>query len=144
MKLLTLTLTFWIGMSGMLYSQTTEWTEYYNQDGVKISYKVADCDLEMGYDEQRILFKINNTSGKKALIIWQYEQYYNEVCRTCDDPNGEYRKEFCLETGKELEGKCSVYDSSGLTIFSKWVSQPNQTSLTKWDLGDLIVKFPTE
>ena len=119
------------GVSSLSYSQSNEWTVYYEQDGITISYKTADCDLEMGYDEQRILIKVNNASNKKALIIWQYEQFYDEVCATCDDPNGEYRKEFCLEPGKVVEGKCSVYDNSGLTIFSQWVTQPNKTTLSK-------------
>jgi hypothetical protein len=144
MKTFLATFILLIGVCSITYSQTNEWTVYYDQDGVTISYKIADCDLEMGYDEQRILIKVANTSAKKALVIWQYEQFYDEVCLTCNDPHGEYRKEFCLESGNQIEGKCSVYDSSGLTIFSEWVSQPNESTLTKWDLGNLIVEFPTD
>ena len=124
-----------------LFAQS-EWTKHTNNNGLIISYKLADCEMEMGYDEQRVLFKIDNQSDSKALVIWQYEQYYNDVCRTCDDPNGEYRKEFCLEPGVVVQGKCSVYDTSGLMIFSKWVSQPNKAKLTKWNLGELTVQFP--
>jgi len=75
-------------------------------------------------------------------VIWQYEQYYDDVCRTCNDPYGEYRKEFCLESGDVIQGKCSVYDTSGLMIFSEWVSQPNKEKLTKWNLGELTIQFP--
>jgi hypothetical protein len=124
-----------------LFAQS-EWTQHTNNNGLIISYKLSDCDMEMGYDEQRILFKIENQSDSKALVIWQYEQYYNDVCRTCDDPNGEYRKEFCLVSGDVVQGKCSVFDTSGLMIFSEWVSQPNKAKLTKWNLGELTIQFP--
>jgi len=129
-------------LSTVAIQAQSEWTEHTNNNGLIISYKLADCDMEMGYDEQRILFKIDNQSDSKALVIWQYEQYYDGVCRTCDDPNGEYRKEFCVVSGDVIEGKCSVYDTSGLMIFSQWVSQPNKAKLTKWNLGELTIQFP--
>jgi len=140
MKLFTLLGAFFLTLTFTAQS-SSEWTEHTNQDGLIISYKLADCDMEMGFDETRILFKIENTNAKKALVVWQYKQYYDDVCRTCDDPNGEYRKEFSLEPGVTLEGKCSVYDTSGLMIFSKWVTQPNKTKLSNWELADLNITF---
>jgi hypothetical protein len=104
-----------------LFAQS-EWTEHTNNNGLIISYKLSDCDMEMGYDEQRILFKIENQSDSKALVIWQYEQY--------------------LVSGDVVQGKCSVFDTSGLMIFSEWVSQPNKAKLTKWNLGELTIQFP--
>jgi len=77
-------------------------------------------------------------------VTWEYQQFYDGVCATCNDPYGEYRKEYSVEPGLTVEGKCSVYDTSGLLIFSKWVSQPNQRLLTKWELGALNITLYNE
>ncbi len=132
--------TIFIFTSCLYFAQSpTEWTTYFEKDGVTISYKYADCDLEMGYDEQRVLLKIDNNSGKKAHIIWNAHQYYNNKCLTCEDPWGEYRREFSLEPTISLEGICSIKGDNRLIIFSKWVSQPNKTELTKFELNDINI-----
>ncbi len=140
MKKLLLIAIVCIACTSFAQSPTT-WTQYYQSNGITISYKYADCDLEMGFDEQRVLIKIENSTDQKAHVIWDAHQYYNEECRTCEDPYGEYRREFSIEPGLTIEGKCSVYSDNRLVVFSKWVSQPNKTTLTKFELSNLIVEL---
>ncbi len=128
-----------LGVLSSTFSQS-EWSFLEEKDGVKISWKYADCDLEMGYDERRVLLRFENTSDQDVLLTYEAELFYDEECLTCDDPNGEYRHEIELRSGTKIAGECSVYSSGAHQFFVRWVSQPNKTELTKFNLANITVQ----
>ena len=41
-------------------TRPTDWQTYLDDNSVKIDFILADCDPEMGYDNQSILFRVEN------------------------------------------------------------------------------------
>ncbi len=120
-----------------------DWQLYTEKDGIRIEYKYTDCDFNMGYDQQWVLLKITNTSSDALLVEWKNNLWYNNECKTCDVKSQEYHRSVSIDSGKTLEGTCSLYSNGDLTMFVKFIDKRYQNSnpqkLTKFKLASLSI-----
>lgn len=131
-----------------IFSSTaqTDWTIYKQQDGVNIYMKKSHCDFNMGYDQEWVLFKYENTNNYKVTLIWDLEMYIDNQCQTCNDLNGEYHRVLELAPGESIEGECKIAEDERLHLFSKF-EDPNTTmtyTLTDFNFANLNVVNMTE
>ena len=124
------------------FGQQNDWTSVSSQDGVNISYKVVHCDMDKGYDTEYYILKIENTLDHKVSVIWDLKLWFDGVCKTCDDPNGEYHKVIELAAGETREGSCTDGDKNTLYFFSRF-DDPNfkgkDERLTDFELSNMVV-----
>ncbi len=117
------------------------WIELEEKDGVKISYRYADCDMKIEFDQIRVLLKFENTNSRRLEVFYHADLTYSGNCLTCDDPAGEYNRSFNMSPGEVLEGKCGESIDSHLYFFVKWSDRTNETELTDFHLKNLSIEF---
>ncbi len=124
-------------------SNAEDWQLYVEKKGIRIEFRYIDCDFNMGYDQQWILLKISNTSANTKLVEWKSNLWYNNECKTCNVEGQEYHRIVSVDSGKTLEGACSLHSNGDLTLFVKFIDKQYQSSnpqvLTKFELGDLSI-----
>lgn len=110
------------------------WEVYSVVQDVTISYKLVDCTYNQGFDQQLVLLKYTNTSGKKVVLDFDTELYYNNVCKTCGI--SEYRFSVSLAANEILEAECIHGQGGELQFFSKSIDEKVQIAdeLTDFEL----------
>ena len=68
---------------------SSDWTLVKEVGDIKLYTKLESCNRRTR-DEQMVHVKVENTGSKSAVVHFHLNQYYDGVCKTCDDPNGEY------------------------------------------------------
>ena len=118
----------------------TDWTLLKQQNGVKVYYKYADCTFQkFGWQQSWYLLKFENSTLQPATVDWDAQMYFNDVCKTCNDPNGEYHRTISVAAGQTLEGQCDIDGDYSLVMFAKFNDKPNNTVMTGFSLSNLIV-----
>lgn len=119
-----------------------EWALFKEINGVKFYKKTNDCQLKMGFDERRVLLKIENTTNVNKALDWDIWLWYDNVCKTCDIQSGEYHRTIMLPAFSSMEGECEVETNFDLVIFVKFIDsgyRGAETVLTNFELHDLTV-----
>jgi hypothetical protein len=143
MKRLLLTLVAGLFISSVTFAGNT-WEAYKEQDGITMKTKTLNCDPEYGFEQETILLQITNTSSVDKTVSWDLQLWYNNICKTCTDPHGEYHMTITVKAGETLEGVCSnVTGDYRLTIFSKFTdvnyTNSNPDFLTSFDLANFTI-----
>lgn len=137
----TLFILFLLALSSFK-STGDKWKLYTEENGVRVYTKTSNCQLNMGFDEQRILIKIENTTSIDKLLDWDLWLWYNKTCRTCESSNGEYHRTLLLPANSSMEGECSVKTNFDLVLFVKFIDENykgKKEELTKFELHNLTV-----
>jgi hypothetical protein len=116
------------------------WIELEEKDGVKISYRYADCDMKIEFDQVRVLLRFENKTSQRLEVFYHADLTYSGNCLTCEDPSGEYNRSFNLSPNEVLEGKCGESIDNHLYFFVKWSARPNETELTDFYLKNLTIE----
>jgi len=144
MKSLLLTCAFVAFGIGTLFSQENEWTLLVQKDSVNISFQYADCIIPDQFNQQRALFKFENTSSKTVQIQFDIHVWDSFGCRTCNDPNGEFKrtitlKKYCIE-----KGQCIKNEDQAQYLFIKfddkrYVSTNPQREITNFEIQNVVI-----
>ena len=106
-------------MNGFSQEKPDVWTPFLSDGPVKVFYKYAVCDPEIGYDNESVLLKIINVSNQGVIASWDREIYFDGVCTTCD-LGDEGRSEYKLAPNEVAEGICSVSGDRRLKLFCEF------------------------
>ena len=75
-----------------------------------IEVKKSDCVFESnGIKQQWLLFRYSNKTSENKEISFNYDLYYDDVCKTCN--SDEYEIQFDLGPNEVLEGKCDIMNN---------------------------------
>ena len=133
--------------SSMLGTAEVEnnWEIYYENTQLKISFRTTDCDFDNQFDQELVVFKIENLTSNTLLVQWDSKLWYDESCINCEQDSPEFRKEIRIESKKMLEGNCSTHNA--LRIFSKFTENLKDmpgvdkiTTLTKFEFKNINIK----
>ena len=120
------------------------WEVYYENTQVKISFCQLQCDFNNQFDQELIIFKIENFSAQAITVQWDSKIWYDNSCINCEQDSPEFRKVTRVEKGKTLEGNCS--ENNALRIFSKFTEKLEDmpgvdkiVKLTKFELENLNI-----
>ena len=120
------------------------WEVYYENTQLKISFRQIQCDFDNQFDEEFVVFKIENLTSNTFLVQWDSKMWYDESCINCEQDSPEFRKEIRIESGKTMEGNCSEHNA--LRIFSRFTeileNMPGGDkiiTLTKFELENLNI-----
>ena len=120
------------------------WEVYYENAQVKISFCQLQCDFNNQFDQELIIFKIENFSAQAITVQWDSKIWYDNSCINCEQDSPEFRKVTRVEKGKTLEGNCS--ENNALRIFSKFTEKLEDmpgvdkiVKLTKFELENLNI-----
>ena len=120
------------------------WEVYYENTQVKISFCQLQCDFDEQFDQEIVVFKIENFSTQAITVQWDSKIWYDNSCINCEQDSPEFRKVTRVEKGKTLEGNCS--ENNALRIFSKFTENPEDmpgvdkiVKLTKFELENLNI-----
>ncbi|MBC8265756.1 MAG: hypothetical protein H8E84_02210 [Flavobacteriales bacterium] len=143
----------WIfSISALLFSRTishatnpTEWTTYYENDEITISFTYLNCEYLEQFDNEYLILRIQNNSNKDITIDWQEQLWYDNKCMNCELESPEFRKEITVKADATISGDCTTYNN--LRIFSKFTEKLEDmpgvdkiNTLTKFELKNLNVK----
>jgi len=119
----------------------TNWTVYFEDNSIKIEYRLSDCDPEIGYDNQSILLRVENKTGQSVELKWHSNLYYDGECKTCDYEY-EHISVFNLTANQIVEGDCSLYSDRYLKFFVRFNDADYQKGsvLTGFELGNLTIE----
>lgn len=122
----------------------SNWEVYYENTQVKISFIHLQCDFENQFDQEFVVFKIENLSSQAITLQWDTKIWYDESCINCEQDSPEFRNEIRIESRKTLEGNCS--ENNALRVFSKFTEKLEDmpgidkiTTLTKFELENLKI-----
>ncbi len=121
------------------FSQNT-WEPIKESNGIKIYQKTADCEFNKGFDEQRYLFKFENTTSEKVDVSWRYLLWYDDKCTNCESID-EDTHTITLAPNETKEGQCHREAYLDLQLFVKFNSGQEflrkDSRLTKFEITDL-------
>ena len=120
------------------------WEVYYENTQVKISFCKIQCIFDEQFDQEIVVFKIENFSAQAITVQWDSKIWYDNSCINCEQDSPEFRKVTRVEKGKTLEGNCS--ENNALRIFSKFTEKLEDmpgvdkiVKLTKFELENLKI-----
>ena len=120
------------------------WEVYYENTQVKISFCQLQCDFDGQFNQEIVVFKIENFSAQAITVQWDSKIWYDNSCINCEQDSPEFRKVTRVEKGKTLEGNCG--ENNALRIFSKFTENLEDmpgvdkiVTLTKFELENLII-----
>ena len=120
------------------------WEVYYENTQVKISFCKIQCIFDEQFDQEIVVFKIENFSAQAITVQWDSKIWYDNSCINCEQDSPEFRKITRVEKGKTLEGNCS--ENNALRIFSKFTEKLEDmpgvdkiVKLTKFELENLNI-----
>jgi len=118
-----------------------EWTLYKEMSGIEIYAKLTDCSKNAGFDRKQILLKLINTTEFSSNVHYHVDSYFNNACKTCVDPDGEYSIDIQLKPNSVVEADCGTM-LKGLTVFAGWNEQGVQdANFSGFELTDVQVMF---
>jgi hypothetical protein len=126
------------------FEMPEEWTEYTTIDGVKIEYKMKECESDEMRAQNLLLFKFTNTTDQELTISWVTKEFRNGECWNCarlDNPESAHN--VVLAPGETIEGDGTTKKNKEVYIFGNYIKQvPGMTeqTLTKFELLDLTVR----
>jgi len=118
------------------------WQLLRSENGIEVYYKNQMCEPEAGFDQEKVILKVVNTTVVSKTIEWDIHMWYNAVCKTCDVETGEYHKTISLAANEEQQGGCSVYSNFDLCVFVQFTDvnyTGNKQVLTKFELANFLV-----
>jgi hypothetical protein len=120
-----------------------EWTEYYNNDGIRIEYKFSECIHESeGYFREFVLIRIINTTDSHAIVDWDYVMFYEHRCVNCDMNSTEHHRTIELAPNSSTEGSCTYGEPKTLKIFSKFLNyEMPDAILSNFQLENITIEF---
>jgi len=120
------------------------WEVYYENTQVKISFRHLQCDFQDQFDQEYVVFKIENLSSQAITVQWDTKMWYDNSCVNCEQDFQEYRKIITLEAEEIMQGNCD--ENKTFQLFSKFTEKlkdmPGLTEikeLTKFELENLII-----
>ena len=120
------------------------WEVYYENTQVKISFSQVQCDFDGQFNQEIVVFKIENFSAQAITVQWDSKIWYDNSCINCEQDSPEFRKVTRVEKGETLEGNCS--ENNALRIFSKFTEKLEDmpgvdkiVKLTKFELENLNI-----
>jgi len=120
--------------------EPNEWTHYKTVDGVKISYRLSDCEFpEMNWKQRWFLIKMENLDGSTKTVEWDQQIYNGDDCVTCENFNGEYHHTFVIDGNETLQGECVLNEDRTLTVFVKFNDKDNRVVYDRFELGNIMV-----
>lgn len=84
-----------------------EWETVFNQDGIQLSTREADCKLETGSNQKWLLVKVQNNSPFAKIVEWDIESFNTEgKCINCGTK--ENHRLLKIGPNESIEGICSI------------------------------------
>lgn len=121
----------------------SNWTSYVSDSLFDVEYKFIQCEHEIGYDQEYLIFRITNKTDYKLTLMWDMILHYNGKCKTCGyDYKEEYRYVSGVHANETVEGECELGSEYTLKIFSKFINtdKPIEDHLTAFQLGELKIE----
>lgn len=111
-------------------------------DGIKIESKIVECTkTNLGFDRELVILRFTNLTERDLLISYDFIEYRNEVCTTCDKMP-EYRYQVMLKAKSSLEGDCLNTNLNQLKIFSHFLDprfRKLKDELTDFQFKNIVV-----
>jgi hypothetical protein len=108
-------------------------------NGIKISTKQINCTIPaQGYESDLIQLTIENETNSVKTVTYSFELYYDGECATCG--HEEYTYTQILQPKEILVGECLDRTHFGLTIFHHMPAHLTKTTLTDFNIKNVVVK----
>lgn len=118
-----------------------DWTVLTVKDDVKVEYKIESCYPSMGYDQNKLLLRLSNTSDSEVNVQWHALLEYDGKCKTCSYPE-EYTYSIMVPANGVVEGDCTFDSNVALEYFSKFIDKDytgKPVQLTGFELFNLTI-----
>lgn len=117
----------------------TGWKTIYSENGIEISYKLDDCNLEQGFKQRWYLVRVKNNSAKIKKVEWDVNSYNeNNKCTTCDG-SAEHHRVLKIDANGTLEGSCTLQCRNELKIVAKLLDAASKSEVTDLKLVNITV-----
>ena len=118
-------------------SSDSKWSEYLQNDQIKIEVKEEACDdVKNGINNSYFFIRISNKTNTDLHVSFTKELWYNEVCTNCEGGD-EFKTVLNLKANETLEGTCDS-KTKNLKIF-KSMQNGSKRVLTKFEFKNLAI-----
>ena len=145
MKHLLLTLFFFAAVANMSSAQSHSTTELFDdwkplaeKENISFEYKVVVCDFNAGYDEIRVILRVNNNSNQNVHIQWDTERFVNGECYNCDNVSESHRI-LKVNANETLTGECSRRTMRELQYYVKFKDRDVRDAMSHIEIKNIIV-----
>ena len=123
-----------------VFSQdANSWSTYFENGQLRISVKKSDCDYpEKGINNRYLFLKLENLTDNAVSVSYDLNRSYNGKEIT-PDRNG---FEFNIPANGLIEATCD-HLTNGLHIYVKILSVEAKSSLTGFEVSDLVINGKT-
>jgi hypothetical protein len=105
-------------------SEAQTWELVSGGSDYKIEKAHIVCNSNQGFEYDYIVLRFTNLSTETISLVYNYEEWYNDVCSSCDDQDLGSKRTLQLGAGQVMEGNCS--SNSYLKIFDHSITvHPN-------------------
>jgi len=100
------------------------WSEVLTKDGIRIEYKVQECNNLKVRNQVLVLFRFTNTSSTETKVFnWGVKQFRNGECYNCDRlDTQEFQHSLVLSPGEILEGDGTSTLDQRVFLFSHFIN----------------------
>lgn len=121
-----------------------EWNEYTTIDGVKIEYRMKQCETDKMRAQNLVLFRFTNTNDREIVLSWVTKEFRNDECWNCEQLyDGDYNHRLVMAAGEVIEGDGTTKENKEVYIFGNFIKHvPGmvEQTLTNFELVDLKVR----
>ncbi len=121
-----------------------EWKEYTTIDGVKIEFRMKQCETDKMRAQNLVLFRFTNTTNAEVTLSWVTKEFRNGECWNCEVLfEGDYDHSITLAAGEVVEGDGTSKENKEVYIFGNFIKHvPGmlEQTLTSFELVNLEVR----
>jgi hypothetical protein len=124
---------------------TSHWIHLFLKDGIRVEYKVTECQNSTVNNQVLVLFRFTNTSSTEIKTMrWNVKQYRNDSCSNCDRIGSrEFQRSVTLSPGEILEGDGTSKMDKRVYIFAHFIELVpgmSEQRLTDFEFVDVSIE----
>lgn len=122
-----------------------QWQTVLNQDGVRIEYKVQECNNLNVKNQVLVLFRFTNETSTIKALNWSVKEIRNGDCTNCDRLDAqEFVHSMTLAPNETLEGDGTSKMDKRIYLFSHFIELvPGMTNQTLTDFEFVNLNIQT-
>ena len=133
---------FSILFTNTLFSQSSKWELYYDDNEIKIEYNYMICDFSSTASKEIIVFKFTNLSEEKITLNYETEIWNDSIKINTEQNADEFRKTINLNSNQIITTNCENQWNEH-AIFSAFIhneTSERYVSLTKFELTNITTE----
>ena len=130
-------------ITNIMFSQSNNWEEYYNDNQIKIEYNYIICDFSSTASQEVVVLKFTNLFSGDVTITYDTKLWHNDKEIDTEQKPEEFRKNIRLKANETIITNCDN-KMDYHAIFSAFIDNKTNekyVTLTNFELTNITIKY---